>query len=138
MNNFLEKLQHSVELQLNSRFLSVPVIRHFESCLNEFVKIGVGLCIVVLNPIPMRIIPGENQVTFEDILLRIQIVESAYTTGMTALSLAEDISQCLHHFQPSLSGWKGWLTLTEWKEIKDKQGRYILEINFQARGSTTN
>lgn len=140
--SFLEQLQHSVEIQLNRQdaFLSVPVISHqtsnFESCLNELVQTGLGLCIVVLNPIPLRIIPGAK-VVFEHIHLRIQVIESpcTNTTGMTALNLAEQISLCLHHFQPPLSGWKGWLTLTEWKELKDKQDRYILEICFQAHGS---
>lgn len=151
MTNFLEKLQENIELHLNSHksFQSIPVLRHqqsnFESCLNEFVQTGVGLCIVILNPIPIRIIPGKDRVTFEEILLRIQVIENYCTNdiSISSLSVAEEISRCLHHYHPSLTGWQGWLVLSEkfpWKEIIDEQknNRYILEINFQVRGSTIN
>lgn len=151
MTNFLEKLQENIELHLNSHkpFQSIPVLRHqqsnFESCLNEFVQTGVGLCIVILNPIPIRIIPGKDRVTFEEILLRVQVIENSCTNdiAISSLSIAEEISRCLHHYQPTLKDWQGWLVLSEkspWKEIKDEQknNRYILEINFQVRGSTIN
>lgn len=149
-DNFLENLQQAVERYLNLQkiFKEIPVLSHqesnFESCLTEFVTTGVGLCILVLNPIPLRIIPGKDRVAFEDIQIRVQVIESPCTnqSGLSTLSVAEHVSQCLHHFQPTLDGWKGWLLINEnhpWKELKDPQktGRYILEITFQAKGSTT-
>jgi len=151
MNSFLENLQESIEVHLNSHktFRDIPVLRHqqsnFESCLNEFVQTGVGQCIVILNPIPIRIIPGKERVTFEEILIRIQVIENAgtYSGKISSLSLAEEISRTLHHHPIVLSNWAGWLVLNEklpWKEIKDEQknNRYILEINFQVRGTIIN
>lgn len=148
MTNFLEQLQENIEGYLNSHksFRSIPVIRHqqsnFESCLSELVHSGMGICIVVLNPIPLRIIPGKERVTFEEILLRIQVIENACInmSNVSSLSVAEEISRCLHHYHPMLKNWLGWLALSEklpWKEIKDEQknSRYILEINFQVRGT---
>lgn len=148
MNNFLEKLQETIEVYLNTHasFKSIPVLRHqqsnFESCLHEFVQTGIGLCIVILNPLPIRIIPGKVHVTFEEILLRIQVIENSCTNvkDISSLSIAEEISRCLHRYQATLNGWQGWLVLCEknpWKEIKNesKNSRYILEISFHIRGS---
>ena len=148
IDSFLDRLQNEVDKHLNTQdvFKEVPVIRHnqsdLSSCINEFAQTGVGLCIVVLNPIPCKIVPSDASVAFEDIWIRIQIIESACTntTSLTALMVAEAISQRLHHFQPDIKEWTGWLSIHEklpWKEIKDNErlGRYILEVNFQAKGS---
>lgn len=151
MNSFLENLQESIEVYLNSHksFLAIPVLRHqqsnFESCLNEFIQTGIGQCIVILNPIPLHIIPGKERVIFEEILIRIQVIENAgtHSSQISSLALAEEISRSLHHHHFSLPNWAGWLALNEklpWKEIKDelKSNRYILEINFQVRGTIIN
>lgn len=148
IDSFLDRLQGEVDRYLNANYVfkDIPVISHrqsdFESCVDEFAQTGVGLCIVVLNPIPNRIVPGDAGVAFEDIQIRVQVIESACTnaTGLTALMVAEEISRCLHHFQPELNDWFGWLSIQEkqpWKETKDteKLGRYMLEVNFQAKGS---
>lgn len=142
--SFLETLQRSIESHLNKQevFLNVPVISHqesnFEACLKELVHSGMGSCIVVLNPIPLRIIPQKDSISFEDIYVRVQVIESACsnTAELSCLDLAEKVSQYLHHFSPPINGWKGWLALSEWKEIKGKEGRYILEISFQVCGSS--
>lgn len=149
INSFLEEIQKQVEQHLNTQkvFKDIPVLSHqesnFESCLNELIQTGVGLCILVMNPLPLRIIPITTNIAFEHIQLRVQVIESACTntSQISALSIAEFITHSLHNFQPSISGWKGWLTIDEsqpWKEIKDtqKSGRYIIEINFHIRGST--
>lgn len=151
MNNFLETLQRSIEIHLNSHksFQSIPVFHHdqsnFESCLTQFIQTGIGQCIVVLNPIPLRIIPTKERVTFEEILIRIQVIENPCTTTnqISALSLAEEISQILHHHAITLPNWKGWLALNEktpWKEIQDNQNtnRYILEIHFHVCSTIIN
>lgn len=147
--SFLETIQHRVESHLNAQtvFKDIPVFSHQESnlenCLNEFIQSGIGLCIVILNPIPLRIIPAIDVLAFEDIQLRVQVIESpcTNTSKITVLSVAEHISAILHNFRPMITSWKGWITLDElhpWTEIKDPQktGRYILEINFHIRGST--
>lgn len=157
--SFLEKLQKQVEIHLNSQqiFKEIPVLSHqinnLESCINEFIQTGINLCILILNPLPIRIIPTPTHIAFEDIKLRVQVIESfcpshsirqtlgETNTSPSILNTAEHISNILHNFKPSIDGWKGWLTLDEtnpWTEIKDpqKSGRYIIEINFHIRGST--
>lgn len=147
--SFLETIQNQIEIHLNQlkAFKDIPVLSHQDSnldaCLNEFVQTGIGLCILILNPIPIRITPIANNIAFEDIKLRIQVIESPCTNSSktSALSVAEHLTKALHNLHPIIPGWKGWITLDQlnpWLEIKDSQktSRYILEINFHIHGST--
>lgn len=146
--NFLENLQNDVERYLNTRpiFRETPVLSHkegnLESSINEFIQAGIGLCVVVLNPMPIQLIPTESSVAFEEVSMRIQVIENPCSglKSLNALKAAEAVSQNLHNFKPALEGWQGWISLqthTPWKEIKDpfNLGRYILELSFYARGS---
>lgn len=148
MNSFLEQIQNDIEQHLIAQpiFRGIPIISHqesnFENCLNEYVQTSTGLSILVLNPLPLRIVPVGNHISFEDIQLRIQVIESPCTNTLkrTALSTAEYVSKILHNYQPTLKNWKGWLTINElhpWQEIEDpkKSNRYIIEIAFHIKGS---
>lgn len=148
--SFLEKLQIEIERKLNVDPVlnDIPVMAHrqsdFEACLKEFVQAGVGLCVVVMNPIPKRIIPNNDNIAFEDIALRVEVIENTCTniSERSALSLAEHISRLLHHYKPKLDNWIGWLSLAgnqPWKEMSEggKFGRYILELSFNVSGSLT-
>ena len=146
--NFLENMQLAVDRCLNgSKALAdVPVLSRQQSdiqkCLEEFSQTGIGLCLLVLNPIPLKVASNGDKIAFEELSVRVQIIENPCTRGGQpgALFVAEHISKYLHNFQPKLDGWVGWLSLEEklpWKEIKDpeKRGRYIVEVNFKATGS---
>lgn len=145
---FLENLQLHVEenLKFQDLFKDIPILSHrtnnVESCLNEHIESGTGLYILILNPLPLRIVPSSEYIGFEDIHLRIQITENICSNffSLSALATAELVSKSLHNFRPLIKGWKGWIALDEthpWKEIKNFQNPnlYTIEINFHIRGS---
>lgn len=148
---FLEKLQHAIEIKLNTfpDFQNIPVISHriddMDATLDELVHSGTGLCVIIMNPLPTKIIPGKYSVAFETLHLRIQIIDAGCFAkkDFSPITLAEKITQILHNFKPTLPHWSGWLSIDThkpWRELKDPEnlGRYILELSFYANGSTLN
>jgi hypothetical protein len=148
MENFLDKIQNSIDRHLNScpEFRTIPVISYKQSCsspcLEEFSIMGTGICIIVCNPIPIKINSSSEKIAFEEFLIRVQIMEYTYSndTGFSTLWVAEQISKRLHKYRPNVKEWSGWLNIVEttpWSEIRDTEnlGRYILEIQFVAKGT---
>jgi len=104
---------------------------------DEAVTTGIGLSVLVMPPLPERVAPGAPGPVFEEVELRVRVIENPWTntTGLTALAVAERVSQALHLWQPQLPGWSAPLRLAgrrPWRELRERDNpeRYTLEVTL--------
>lgn len=148
ISQFPQQLQDRIEARLATfRGLNkVPVIKHkhdADSLLNEYFQANSSHCIIISNPMPDSVTPRtDNTIAFEKMSITIRIIENAFSTepAVTAIDLAEVVTQGLHNFRPSIPDWQGKILLHEnkpWREIQKNNQRYEINIHFKALGSPT-
>lgn len=148
MISALLNLQESTARQLRRRreLRDIPVITRrngdLGARLSEAIKLGRGLCIVVMPPEPTLAGPGGGTLTLAEVILRLRVVENAFAANPRhdALSVAELASRVLHGWQPPVPGITVPLALEEddaWDvpDEPDKKGRYTIEVSFATAAS---
>ncbi len=109
-NLFFTELQAAVADRLNRKLelRGIPVLLRqasdFESRLEETVTTGLGICVVVLQPLPSKVAVATPGLSFSEIEAPVLIVENVLLndTGQSALGLAEIVSRQLHQWTPLL------------------------------------
>ncbi len=111
MKLFFRELQEAVadRLRRKHELQGIPLFLRqssdFESRLEETINTGLGICVVVLQPLPEKVAVATEGLSFSEIEQKILIVEDVLlnTSGQTALGLAEIISRQLHQWMPPLT-----------------------------------
>ncbi len=148
MKHLLTDVQSAVAecLRRKNDLAGTPVLTRdeadLESRLDESVKAGSGLCLVVRTPFPYQCDPLTEGPLLDIISVKVRIVELACggEGGAGALELAERVTQWLHGWTPPVEGISAALKLNQYfpwdvKEKPDRQGRYIIEVGFYTSGS---
>lgn len=141
MTTYLEQLQQRVGQKIAHLTPQIPVICYHPSCvqkrIDSVVKQGSGCCVLILHPLPQRVRPGVRGPIFEQVRLRIQLIENTYTLpkDLSILSLAQTISQNLHLECIQIGDWNACIQLQEknpWQELKSPypSTRSILQLEF--------
>ncbi len=140
----LEQLQDVVGAYLaGAQELPVIVRRSgdMESRIDEAVQTGLGLCLLVMHPLPASVHPNLPGPVYESVSVRVRVIENAFSnrTGTGILTAAERVSELLHLWSPHLKAWPTSLSLnprSPWKLLHDRDvgTRTILEIELFAAG----
>lgn len=155
MNTFLQTLQQHLAHIIHNlpAFHNTPVLirepNNWKNSLLESIQTSHGLSIIVLPPSPHHIQQGVPGFACEQILLRIEIIESPldrpfpqslHNEGRpSALSAAETLAHALNRMEVTIDDWSGCLELVHsapWKEIHDslRSHHFILELQFFISG----
>ena len=137
MNSFLEDLQYDIARKLMREYSGIPVFAYTADNLEVTLGTSFGMSLVVMPPLPKRVVPNLPGLAYEKLSIRIRVIEipSTNSTGYRPLGFVEDMCRKLNHWTPAFEGVETPLVISEenpWKEIRDpeKMGRFILEAEF--------